>query len=102
MTEGRRRVAIVMAASKGIGYASAEALAKNGHDLVICSRSAESLEAARERLAAHGGQIEVAPADVSKPDELRGVFEAADKRFGRLDVLVANAGGPPPGAFLKV
>lgn len=102
MTDTEQRVALVMAASKGIGFASAEALAEGGHDLVICSRSAESVEAARQRLAATGRQVEAVRADVSRPDELEAVFEAADRRFGRLDVLVANAGGPPPGPFTRV
>jgi 3-oxoacyl-[acyl-carrier protein] reductase len=102
MADTQQRVALVMAASKGIGYASAEALAEGGHDLVICSRSVESLEEARQRLAATGRQVEAVQADVSSPDALEAVFEAADKRFGRLDVLVANAGGPPPGPFMRV
>ena len=50
-----------MLASKGIGYASAEALAEGGHNLVICSRSAESLEAARQRIIVDGGMLFALP-----------------------------------------
>lgn len=94
-----RRVALVTAASQGLGLASAEALAAAGHDLVVCARDRERLEAAAGRLRAHGVEVAATPVDVADARALEGLFGLVDERFGRLDVLVANAGGPPPGTF---
>lgn len=95
-----KRVALVMAASKGLGYAGAAALAQAGLDLVVCSRSADAIDTAAEAFRTLGARVEAVPADVADADDLAGVFERADARFGRLDALVVNAGGPPPGTFL--
>ncbi len=94
-----RRVALVTAASRGLGFASAGALAAAGHDLVVGARDPARLEAAAARLRAHGVEVAAVPVDVADATALEGVFEHVDARFGRLDVLVANAGGPPPGTF---
>lgn len=94
------RVALVMAASKGLGRGSAEALARAGCRLVVCSRSEESLAGVAATARGLGVRVEVVVADVSQADQIEHVFERADSAFGRLDVLVANAGGPPPGAFM--
>jgi len=99
MAEHIRRVGLVMAASKGLGRGSAEALAAAGFDLVLCSRSAESIEATASSLRAGGAEVEAVVADVARANDLVKVFERADARFGRLDALVVNAGGPPPGSF---
>src|SRR5947209_20191250 len=99
MSESRRRVALVMAASRGLGRGSAEALAAAGFGLVICSRSAASVEATASSLEGRGATVEAVTADVADTHDLATVFERADMRFGRLDVLVVNAGGPPPGTF---
>jgi 3-oxoacyl-[acyl-carrier protein] reductase len=99
MSKSSRRVALVMAASKGLGRGSAEALAAAGFELVVCSRSEQSIEAAASGLRGSGVEVEAVVADVAKASDLERVFERADVRFGRLDVLVANAGGPPPGTF---
>lgn len=95
------RVAIVMAASKGLGRGSAEALARAGHHLLVCSRSEASLAGIAATARELGVHVEVVPADVSQADQLAHVFSRADEVFGRLDVLVSNAGGPPPGAFMS-
>ncbi len=101
MSESGGRVALVMAASKGLGRASADALAAAGFDLVVCSRSAESIEATASSLRTRGAEVEAVVADVAQASDLGVVFERADARFGRLDALVVNAGGPPPGTFLS-
>ena len=100
MARTDNRVALVMAASKGLGRGGAEALARDGFDLVVCSRSVQSIESAASALRAEGAEVEAVVADVANADELAVVFERADARFGRLDALVVNAGGPPPGAFM--
>ena len=104
MTEAGRsegRVALVMAASKGLGYGCAEALAERRYKLVVCARGAADVEAAASRLRGSGVQVLAMAADVSKPSDLERVFAEAQERFGGVDVLVSNAGGPPPGSFLQ-
>ena len=91
---GRR--AVVAAASKGLGFASARALAAEGARVAICGRSKERIEEAAARI---GDRAIPLVADVSTPDGAhRFVVEARDA-LGGLDVLVTNAGGPPPGNF---
>lgn len=97
------RVALVTAASKGLGRATAEALAAEGARVVICARGAEAVFEAKEALLAAGardalGLVE----DVTDPAAPARLVAATLRRFGRLDVLVGNAGGPPPGRALDV
>jgi 3-oxoacyl-[acyl-carrier protein] reductase len=93
------RVAIVMAATKGLGRGCAEALARQGFRLVICARDQQGVDEAVAALRDGGADAVGCAADVSKLDDIRGVFQVADQTYGRVDALVANAGGPPPGAF---
>jgi 3-oxoacyl-[acyl-carrier protein] reductase len=95
------RVALVTAASKGLGRASAVALAAEGAKVAICARGAEALADAEAELA---GLTEVLAiqADVTEPAVPAGIVAATVERFGRLDILVANAGGPPSGRALDV
>jgi short-subunit dehydrogenase len=85
-------VAVVTGASRGLGFLIARELARQGHDLVICARSAEGLRAAEAELAGTGVSVAAVAADVGKPDEAQAVVAEAERRFGRLDVLVLNAG----------
>lgn len=94
------RTAIVMAASDGLGRASAEALARGGHRVLLCARRADRLEAVAASIRAAGGDAVAVAADVSRADDIERLFVAADERYGRLDVLVTNAGGPPAGDLL--
>ena len=98
------RVALVTAASRGLGLASAKALAADGVSLLICARGPLRLdEAAREiRSATSGAQVETMTLDVSAPDAATQLVKQARDHYGRLDVLVNNAGGPPPGTFTSV
>jgi 3-oxoacyl-[acyl-carrier protein] reductase len=91
---GRR--AAVAAASKGLGFASARALAAEGARVAICGRSKERIEEAAERIG--DGAIPLV-ADVSTPEGARQFVIDARQALGGLDVLVTNAGGPPPGNF---
>ncbi len=87
------RRALVTAASKGLGRACAEALASEGASVFISSRNAASIEAAADAIKAAGW----AAADVSKEPEA--LVDQARAKLGGLDILVVNAGGPPPGNF---
>jgi 3-oxoacyl-[acyl-carrier protein] reductase len=93
----RDRVAIVAASSKGLGRASAEALAADGAKVVMCSRNADELRAAAEPI----GALAV-PMDITEPDAPQRLVDAAIAEFGRLDIVVPNAGGPPPGRALDI
>jgi 3-oxoacyl-[acyl-carrier protein] reductase len=93
------RVALVTASSKGLGRASAQALSQEGAKVVLCARDSETLE---EAAAAMPGEALAVPADVADPDAPARLVAAAVERFGGLHVLVANAGGPPPGRALEV
>ena len=88
----RGRTALVCGASSGLGLASAEALAEEGANVVLFARRAEELEGHAERL----GGVAVA-GDVREDADLERAVSTAVERFGGLDVLVWNGGGPPPG-----
>jgi 3-oxoacyl-[acyl-carrier protein] reductase len=90
------KVAIVGGASKGLGRACAQALADEGVNLAICSRSQADLEKAAQEIHETTG-VDVLPVagDLDKQDTIRNLVAAAVGRFGRLDVLVSNSGGPP-------
>jgi 3-oxoacyl-[acyl-carrier protein] reductase len=96
------KVALVTAASRGLGRASAEALASEGARLVICARSEGSLHDTEEALAAQGADVLALAADITDPTAPDRLIGAAVERFGRLDIVVANAGGPPPGNALEL
>ncbi|MDH3735213.1 MAG: SDR family oxidoreductase [Gemmatimonadota bacterium] len=94
------RVALVAASSKGLGRAVAEELAAEGTHLVLCARGEEALaEAAQAADTAGDGDVVSVIADLSDQTSVAGVAAAALDRFGRVDVLVNNAGGPPAGPF---
>jgi 3-oxoacyl-[acyl-carrier protein] reductase len=95
----RNRVAMVAASSKGLGRAIAESLAAEGCRLSICSRSLESIEPVRQAL---GGETLAVACDVSNGDDLQRWFEETVARFGQVDILVTNTGGPPAAPFLKL
>jgi 3-oxoacyl-[acyl-carrier protein] reductase len=94
------KVALVLAASKGLGRASAQTLASEGASVVIGSRDKEALaQAAQDIEHASGSKVLPVPVDVTKPEELEAFVAAAHRAFGRIDILVNNAGGPPVGTF---
>jgi len=93
------KVALVTAASKGLGRASAQALVDEGASVAINSRDPERLRAAAAEL---GGEVVALPADVTDPDAPRRLVEATVERFGALHVVVGNAGGPPKGRALDL
>ncbi len=92
--EGKR--AAVAAASRGLGFAVAAALAAEGARVAICSRHRGRVEEAAARI---GPLAHPLVADVSEPEGAQGFVEEARRALGGVDILVANAGGPPPGTF---
>ena len=93
MTNQINKVAIVTGASRGIGAAVAERLARDGFTVVInYSGDANSAEALARKIEGKGGRALTAKADVSDPNAVRGMFDAAEAAFGGVDVLVNNAG----------
>ena len=94
------KVVFVAAASKGLGRAIAEEFAREGAKVVMCSREEATItEAAREIAKATGGETYGVPADVSTMQGCQTFVEAGLDRYGRMDAIVINAGGPPPGRF---
>jgi 3-oxoacyl-[acyl-carrier protein] reductase len=93
MTDKTSKTAIVTGASRGIGAAIAERLAGDGFAVVInYSGDVKSAEALARKIEAKGGRALTVRADVSDPDAVRGMFDAAEAAFGGLDVLINNAG----------
>jgi len=86
------RAAIVTGASRGIGLALAEALAQEGYALTITARKPDTLEQTAERLRADGHEIEHVAANMADEEAIKSVVDHHRERFGRLDVLVNNAG----------
>ncbi len=94
------KVALVAAASRGLGRAVAEELAAEGASLVLCARQAAALDevcAALTPLTA--GRVIGVPADLSVAADVERVVSRGLERFGRIDILVTNTGGPPAGVF---
>ncbi len=96
----RGRVAVVCGSSQGLGRAVAEALAEEGARVVLNSRSPEKLEAVRKALAdTTGAEVAAIPANLTDPASVEALVEGARERFGQVDILVTNTGGPPSGPF---
>lgn len=100
----RGKVALVTASSKGLGKASALALAREGAKVVITARGEDTLDQARQEIeaAVGAGSVHAISADITDPSAPTSVVREALETFGSLDILVPNAGGPPPGRALEV
>lgn len=94
------QVAIVTGAGRGIGAATAVALAEAGADVVVSSRTEKQLERVAERVRAAGRRALVVPADLSDTEAVAGLAQAAYDEFARIDTVVNNVGGTFPNAFL--
>ena len=90
--ELRQAVAVVTGASRGIGRAIAEALAAEGARLVVGARTPEPLREAARALESRGAQVEVVPGDIAEEKVAAGFVETATRSFGRLDIVINNAG----------
>lgn len=97
------RVAAVAASSAGLGYASALTLAQEGCRVAICGRRPEKLEEAAQAIYAETGvDVFAMRLDMSEADAPTRFIEATAEHFGQLDIVVANAGGPPSGPFVDM
>jgi len=97
----RGKTALVGGASRGLGLAICERLAAEGANLVMVSRDIDTLSLASKRIAKqHGIQALAVPGNQSNADDITKILETTLQRFGTIDILVHNTGGPPPGLFL--
>lgn len=96
----RGKVALVAAASRGLGRAVAEELAAEGASLVLCARGCETLFQTGDEIR-QKSDVEVlgVAADLSRTEDVERLFREATARFGGIDILVTNAGGPPAATF---
>jgi 3-oxoacyl-[acyl-carrier protein] reductase len=96
----KNKVALVAASSRGLGRAVAEELANEGASLILCARDAEALGQTGDAISRNSGaQVLAVPADVSLAGDVKRVVDAGIERFGQIDILVTNGGGPPAGTF---
>ena len=94
------KAALVCGSSAGLGRAIAEALAAEGADVAINSRSPDKLVTVRQEIAdATGAKVTAIPADLTDPNAIDDVVDAARAALGKVDILVTNTGGPPSGPF---
>jgi 3-oxoacyl-[acyl-carrier protein] reductase len=93
------KVAVVTGASKGLGFGSALALSEEGAKVVLCARNQEQLDDAADKLP---GETLTVAADITDPAAPAQVVAAAVERFGACDIVVGNAGGPPPARALDL
>jgi 3-oxoacyl-[acyl-carrier protein] reductase len=94
------KAAIVAASSRGLGRAIAEEIANEGGHVVLCARSAETLEQARAQIEARtGARVESVVADLTQNGECERIVRQTVESLGSVDILVTNTGGPPAGAF---
>lgn len=97
------KVALVTAASKGLGRGCAEALAREGCRVAICARHGQEVaRAATAIAAATGGEVIGFVADMSKSADIDELLANVRRHLGEIDILVTNAGGPPPGTYGEV
>jgi 3-oxoacyl-[acyl-carrier protein] reductase len=99
----KNKVALIAAASKGLGRAVALELAKEGARIAICSRNLEQIRQTAEFIHAEtGAEVYYEACDVTRPDEIRTLVDNTIRRFGDIHILVTNAGGPPAGLFVSL
>ena len=95
--------ALVAAASRGLGKTIALRLAEEGTKVAICARDAERLERTADEIRQKTGtEILAVPTDLTDYGQIKRLVNTVNERFGGPDILVANAGGPPPGSFLEL
>ena len=101
------KVALVLASSKGLGLACAMGLYEEGANVVICSRSEENLNNAKQKIESirsisENNKVITVVADLLYEDQIKTLVEKTIDEFGRIDILVHNAGGPPSAPISKI
>ena len=97
------RGVVVAASSQGIGFATAQAFAREGAQVAMCARTEATLREAADKIRKEtGAEIYAEPVDVTDAAAVQRFVEQVAKRFGRVDVCVTNAGGPPAKNFLSI
>jgi 3-oxoacyl-[acyl-carrier protein] reductase len=96
------KIALVTAASKGLGKAAALAFAREGASVSMCARSKTLEMSAEEIREGTGAEVFTMRADVTKQQDIDALVQATLDRFGQIDILIINAGGPQPGTFLSL
>jgi 3-oxoacyl-[acyl-carrier protein] reductase len=96
------KTALVVAGTRGLGRATAMALAAEGVRVLVSARDEESLRATAAELSSRGVEVATLVADITDPEAPSRLVEATVERFGTVDILIANAGGPPAGRSLEV
>ncbi|MBA3740945.1 MAG: SDR family oxidoreductase [Chloroflexi bacterium] len=97
----KARAALITGGSSGIGLAIARALGEDGYGLTVAARMPDKLDSAAEQLRGEGLEVEAVPANVAEEDQIKSLVERHRERFGRLDVLVNNAGVGVGGAIAE-
>ena len=98
--ELKDKIALVTAASKGLGYATALGLSREGAKVAICARTKTYIKDAAKRIRDEtGGEVLALTADVTLSEDLHRIVSSTVQHFGGLQILVSNSGGPPPGTF---
>jgi 3-oxoacyl-[acyl-carrier protein] reductase len=99
----KNKIAIIAGSSEGMGRAAAEAFAAAGANVALCARTEKKLDAAAEAIRkAHKVEVLAQLVDVTDFVAVENFVGAVAKKFGRIDICVANAGGPPPKNFLSI
>ncbi len=96
------KTAIIGGSSKGLGKACAVALAKEGANIVLCARNKESLHHTKQKIESYGVEVLALVADMASADDNRMIVEKTLEKFGTVDILVNNSGGPKPGTFRDI
>jgi 3-oxoacyl-[acyl-carrier protein] reductase len=96
----KNKTALITGASTGLGFATAKLLAEEGAKIAINSRNPENLEKAAIIIRqSSGNEVLTLPGDLTSPETPANILEEINKKWGQLDLLVTNAGGPQPGQF---
>uniref|UniRef100_A0A831X7Y5 SDR family oxidoreductase n=1 Tax=Thermorudis peleae TaxID=1382356 RepID=A0A831X7Y5_9BACT len=95
----RSKVALVPAASQGLGKAVALAFAREGARLAVCSRRLDAIEATAEEARRLGAEVLALAADLTRAEDIANLVQRTVDQFGGIDILITNAGGPPAGRF---